>query len=112
MLTVSADTPAGTPALRAACRAGRLADPGLHDVAHDDLLHVVAADAGAAERLADRDGAQLGRLQREEAAEELADRGAGGTDDHGLTGGIGHGYGAKWESAPGRRRRPRADPAS
>jgi hypothetical protein len=112
MLTVSAETPGGTPALSAACRAGAWPSAGLHDVAHDDLLHVVAAHAGAPERLADGDGAEVGRLDRLRAAEELADRRAGGADDHGLAGGIGHGDGGAGASRPGRDGWPGTDRGS
>ena len=57
---------------------------------------VVAVDAGALDGGADGDGAELGRGQRREAAEELADRRAGGGDDDRLPGCIRHeGEGSK-----------------
>ncbi len=59
-----------------------LAQAGLDDVAEDDLVELVAADAGALEGLFHGDGAELGRRAAGEAALELALGGADrGEDD-------------------------------
>ncbi len=61
---------------------GDLALAGLQDLAEDDLLDLLGADAGALQRGLDRDAAELGRFERGEGAAHLADRGARGTKDH------------------------------
>ena len=66
------------------------------------------ATSGALQRGLDGDAAELGRRQGREAAAELADRGAGGAEDHGL----GHGSDdslRRW--SPGHHRRARRTPA-
>src|SRR5262249_3259191 len=65
---------------------GCLPDPGLEDVAHEDLVDVVWADAGTLERALDRDRAELRCGQRREAAEIRADgRASCSEDEH-----VGH----------------------
>jgi hypothetical protein len=51
------------------------------------VLHLLGLDGGALERGLDRDAAELGRVHGGQAPAELADRGAGGAEDHG----SGHG---------------------
>ena len=68
---------------------GDLALAGLQDLAHDHVLDLLAADVGALQRGLDRDAAELGGVERGQAAAHLADRGAGGAEDDGL----GHGAG-------------------
>ena len=50
--------------------------------AHDDVLNLLGLDAGALERRLDGNAAELGGLERREAAAELADRGAGAAENH------------------------------
>ncbi len=66
---------------------GDLPLPGLQHLAHDDVLDLLGLDAGALERRADRQPAELGGVQRGQAAAHLADGGARAGEDHGL----GHG---------------------
>ena len=55
------------------------------DVAHDAFVDGGGIDAGAAHRLAHGDGAELGRGEIFQGAEELARRRPGGGDDNRLT---------------------------
>ncbi len=75
-LTVMAGTSSGMPALSSAWRAVFWPEAGLDDVAEDDLVELVAGDAGALEGLLHGDGAELGRRAAGEAALELALGGA------------------------------------
>ena len=61
LLTVVQPTASGTPALSEACRAGRLTLARRQDVAHDHLVDVLGADAGALDRGLDRHGAEIAR---------------------------------------------------
>ena len=63
---------------------GDLPLAGLQDLTHDDVLDLLGLDPGALQRGLDRDGAELGGVERGEAAAHLADGGAGGAEDHGL----------------------------
>ena len=63
---------------------GDLALAGLEHLAHHDVLDLLGRDLGALERGPDRDAAELGRVEGREPAAELADRRAGGGQDHGL----------------------------
>ena len=54
---------------------GDLALAGLEHLAHDDVLNFAADDPGALQSLLDGGPAQLGGVQRGEAAAELADGG-------------------------------------
>ena len=84
MLIVSEETSFGMPAVDLRLARGDLALAGLQHLAHDDVLDLLGLDAGALERGLDRDAAELGGVERREAAAHLADRGAGGAEDHGL----------------------------
>ena len=63
---------------------GDLALAGLQHLAHHDVLDLLGLDPGALQRGLDRDAAELGRVERGQAAAHLADGGAGGAEDHGL----------------------------
>ena len=91
----------GDPRLDLRLARGDLPLAGLDHLAHDDVLDLLGLDAGALERGLDRGAAELGRVERGEAAAELADRGARGTEDDGL----GHRVSvfAVWERRAGRR---------
>ena len=84
----------------------RLAHAALHDVAHDDFLHLRRSDAAALQCGPDGDGAKLRRREGREAPEVPADRGARGTDDHGLAGKVGHGCGYGRVGDTGERGQP------
>ena len=84
LLIVSADTVAGMPDLMRRLTRRRLADAALDDVAHDHFFDRLRVDAGALDRGANGDRAELRRGERREAAEELADRRAGSRNDDGL----------------------------
>src|SRR5439155_1037738 len=60
---------------------GRLTHPGLHDVAHEDLVDLVGRHSRSLQRAPDRDGAEPRRGQRGEAPEERADRRPRGAED-------------------------------
>ena len=62
---------------------GDLPLAGLEDLPHHDVLDLVRLDPGALEGRLDRDPPELRGLERGEAPAELADRGAGGAEDHG-----------------------------
>ena len=62
----------------------RLAQTGRHDVAHDALVHRVGFDAGAADRLAYGHGAELGRREPFQGAQELAGGSTNGGNDDGV----------------------------
>ena len=64
----------------------------LQHLAHDHVLDLLGLDAGALERAADRDPAEFGGGNGGDRAAELADRGAGGSEDDGL----GHGAVPLW----------------
>jgi hypothetical protein len=74
----------GDAALDLCLARGDLALPRLEHLAHDHVLDLVGLDAGALERGLDRDAAELGGVEGRQAAAHLADRGAGGAEDHGL----------------------------
>ena len=74
----------GDPGLDLGLARGDLALAGLEDLAHDDVLHLVGRDVGALERRGDGGRAELGGIDGRQAAAELADGRAGGTEDHGL----------------------------
>ena len=63
---------------------GNLSLAGLQHLAHHDVLDLLGLDPGALERRPDRHRAELGGVERGQAAAHLADRGAGGAEDHGL----------------------------
>ena len=69
------------PAATAACRAGFCPSPAVQDLAQDDFRDLFRIDLGAAQRLDDRDLAELVRRQAGEPAVEGSDRGAGGAGD-------------------------------
>jgi hypothetical protein len=62
------------------------------DVAHDDLVNVSHVNACAVDRLADSDGAKLGRGEPGERTEEAPDGGADGADEDGIA--VGHWFGS------------------
>jgi hypothetical protein len=74
----------GDPGLDLGLAGGDLALAGLQHLAHDDVLDLLAGDVGALQRGLDGVAAELGRVERGEAAAHLPDRGAGGAEDHGL----------------------------
>ena len=61
-----------------------LAVAGLDHVAHDALVHQRRIDAGAGDRFADRERAELRGGEFLQRAQELAGRGAGGGEDDGV----------------------------
>ena len=61
---------------------------GLQHLAHDDVLDLLGRHVGTLERGPDRGATELGGIDRRETAAELADRRAGGGEDHCL----GHGW--------------------
>ena len=63
---------------------GDLALPRLQHLTHHDMLHLVRLDPRALERRLDGDCAQLRGGEGGQAAAELADGGAGSTEDHGV----------------------------
>ncbi len=69
---------------------GDLALAGLQHLAHHDVLDLLGLDLRALQRRLDRHAAELGRVERGQAAAHLADRGARGAEDHCL----GHGSGS------------------
>ena len=73
----------GSPALIAACRAGRLPDACRDDAAHDHFIHGVRLDAGAFERGFDGGGPEVGRGDVFERTAERADGRAGSRKDDG-----------------------------
>jgi hypothetical protein len=88
LLMVVASTDLGRPAPRAAWRAGAWPSR-REDAAHENLVDLIARDAGALHRGLDRGGAELGRGGAGELALERAHRGAGvGEDDDGVVGGA------------------------
>ena len=84
LLMVSLETSLGMPALIWAWREGIWPWPGLEDLAHDDVLHLVGRDVGALERRGDGGRAELGGIDGRQAAAHLADGRTCGTEDHGL----------------------------
>ena len=84
LLIVSEETSFGMPALDLRLARGDLALARLQHLAHDDVLDLLGLDLGALERGLDRDAAELGGVEGRQAAAQLADRGAGGAEDHGL----------------------------
>ena len=73
LLIVSEETSFGMPGLDLRLARGDLPLAGLEDLAHHDVLDLVRLDVGALERGLDRDAAELGGVERDEAAAELAD---------------------------------------
>jgi hypothetical protein len=63
---------------------GDLADAGLQNLTHDDVLDVTGLDVGALQRTGDGGRSELGCLQRGQTPAELADRGPRGREDDGL----------------------------
>ena len=72
----------GDAALDLGLARGDLALAGLQDLAEDDLLDLLGADAGALQRRLDRGAAEVGGVDRGEGAAHLADGGARGSEDH------------------------------
>ena len=71
--------------MSAAWRAGFCPSPALDDVAHDAFVDGGGIDAGAADRLAHGDGAELGGGEVFQGTEELAGRRARRGNDNRLT---------------------------
>ena len=84
LLMVSEETSFGMPRLDLRLARRDLALAGLEHLAHDHVLDLLGLDVGALERGLDRDAAELGGVEGRQAAAHLADRGAGGAEDHGL----------------------------
>ena len=72
------------PALDLRLARGDLALPRLEHLAHHDLLDLIGLDVRALERAGDRLAAEVGGVEARERASELAERRAGGAEDHGL----------------------------
>ena len=87
LLIVSEETSLGMPALICAWREGIWPWPACRTWPMITWPTSLAADVRALERRLDRDAAELGGVERGQAAAHLADRGAGGAEDDGL----GHG---------------------
>ena len=84
LLIVSEETSFGMPALICAWRDGIWPWPAWSTWPMTTCWTCSGADVGALERGRDRGAAELGGVERGEAAAELADRRAGGAEDHGL----------------------------
>ena len=84
LLIVSEETSLGMLRLDLRLARGDLPLAGLQHLAHHDVLDLLGLHAGALERRADRDPAELGGVERGQAAAHLADGGARGAEDHGL----------------------------
>ncbi len=66
--------------------AGRdLALPGLEDLAHEHIVHLVRGNTGPHERLGDGEATQIHGREASECARELADRGTGPSNNDGLS---------------------------
>src|SRR5690606_26979646 len=76
----------GDPGAAAGLARGRLALAGREHAAEEDLIHVLAVDAGPLEGGADGDAAELMRGERGERALERADGGASSAGDHDFPG--------------------------
>ena len=63
---------------------GDLSLPGLQHLTHHDMFDLLGLDPGALQRGLDRDGAELGGVERGQSAAHLADGGARSAEDHGL----------------------------
>ena len=83
LLIVSEETSFGMPPLICACREGICPVPACSTWPMITCWTWSGADVGALERGLDGDSAQFGRVQRGQAAAELADGRAGGAEDHG-----------------------------
>ena len=82
LLIVIAGTRHRDAGLRRGLARGDLALAGLEHVAHEHVVDLLGADAGALERGLDREPAEVGGAEAGERAGELADRRAGRSDDH------------------------------
>ena len=106
-LIVVALVVSGSPAGEGRLAGRRLADAGLEDLAHQDLVDRRAlGQAGSLHGGPDGDAAELGGGHAAQRAAELADRGALGADDVDVAVRAGWESRAWLESTPGRRRRP------
>jgi hypothetical protein len=72
------------PGLDLGLAGGDLALPGLQHLADDHVFDLLGLDLRPFERGRHREAAEFGGVERREAATHLADRGAGGAEDHGL----------------------------
>ena len=72
----------GDAALDLGLARGDLPLAGLQDLAEDDLLDLLRVDAGALQRRLDHLAAEVGGVERGEAAAHLAEGGARGSEDH------------------------------
>ena len=73
----------GRPGGDAGGAGGVLAGAGLDDLAHDQVVDLVAGDPGLLQGALDGDAAELGRGEALQASEQAADRGARACDDDG-----------------------------
>src|SRR6185503_571004 len=99
--------PIREPSAERGLAGGRLAGPGLDDLAHEDLVDLLRGNPGALDRRANGDGTELRRRHGREPATELADWRAGGGEDE-CVAHAGHGTAATaaWPGAtPCRPRR-------
>ena len=64
---------------------GDLAGPGLEHLAHEDVVDLLAGEAGPLERLLDGEAAELGGGEARQRAGQLADRRASASQDHGTS---------------------------
>ena len=74
----------GDAALDLRLARGDLALPGLQHLTHHDVLHLLGCHLGPLERSAIACATEVGGVERREGPAELAERGARGTEDHGL----------------------------
>ena len=82
LLIVSDGTSFGIPALICAWREGICPCPACSTWPIDDLLDLLGINLGALERGAIAVAAELGGVERRQRAAHLAERGAGGAEDH------------------------------
>ena len=87
LLIVVAGTVIGMPGLHRGLARGDLTLAGQEHLAHEHVVDLLGADAGALERGLDREATEVGGAESGERAGELPDRRAGRSDDHG----SGHG---------------------
>src|SRR5277367_582070 len=82
LLMVIAATFRSAAAIEGGLARGVLAEAGLHDVAHDGFVDLLAVKAGAASGLGDGFGAEFGGGEAGQGALEFAYRGADGAENY------------------------------
>ena len=82
---VVAGTVIGMPPLTGRLAGGDLAGAGLEHLAHEDVVDLLAGEAGPDERLLDGEATELGGGEPGQGAGQLADRRASAGQDHGTS---------------------------